>query len=127
MGNFSLQSGFDAMRRLLDLPEPPTAVFVSSDRMALGAMHAIHERGLRIPDDMAVVGFDDLFISAHAAPPLTTVLSPIDDISTRATEILIDAIRGKPIEPRQVVLPTKLVVRRSCGAPEEWSAATLTA
>lgn len=116
-GHYSLQSGHDGMLRLLDLPHPPRAVFVSSDRMALGAMSAIYERGLRIPDDVAIVGYDDLFVAAHTNPPLTTVQSPIDAIGTRSAQMLIDAIRGVRVEPRQVILPTRLVVRRSCGAP----------
>jgi LacI family transcriptional regulator len=115
-GHYSLQSGHDGMLRLLALPRPPTAVFVSSDRMALGAMSAARERGLRIPEDIAIVGYDDLFMAAHTSPPLTTVRTPIDAISTRSTQMLIDAIRGRPIEPRQVILPVELVVRQSCGA-----------
>jgi LacI family transcriptional regulator len=115
-GHYSRQSGHDGMLRLLDLPKPPSAVFVSSDRMALGAMRATSERGLRIPEDMAIVGYDDLFVSEHTNPPLTTVQTPIDAISARSTQMLIDAIRGVQIEPRQVILPIKLVIRRSCGA-----------
>ena len=126
-GHFSLQSGYEAMERLLDLAKPPSAVFVSSDRMALGAMRAIHERGLRIPEDMAVVGFDDLFVSEHTNPPLTSVHVPIDAISTRGTQMLIDAIRGVHIQPRQVILPTELVVRQSCGAVWDTSTARLPA
>lgn len=124
-GHFSLQSGHEAMLRLLSLPRPPTAVFVSSDRMALGAMDAAAERGLRIPEDVAVVGYDDLFISEHTCPPLTTVRAPVDAISSRSTRMLIDAIRGAPIEPRQVLLPTTLVVRKSCGVGLEWRLAQL--
>jgi LacI family transcriptional regulator len=117
-GHFTRQSGQDAMARLLDLPEPPTAVFISSDRMALGAMQEAHRRGLHVPEDVALVGYDDLFVAAHTCPPLTSVRAPIDAISTRATQMLIDAIRGVHSEPRQVILPTELVVRRSCGARE---------
>ncbi len=116
LGRYTRQSGYDAMLRLLDLARPPTAVFVSSDRMALGAMRAADERGLRIPEDVAIVGYDDLFIAEHTSPPLTTIRAPIDAISARSTHMLIDAIRGMPIEPRQVIFPTELVVRRSCGA-----------
>jgi DNA-binding LacI/PurR family transcriptional regulator len=115
-GHFTLLSGQVSMARLLDLPVPPTAVFVSSDRMALGAMREARERGLRIPEDIAVVGYDDLFVAGHTSPQLTSVRAPIDAISTRATQMLIDAIRGLPVDPRQVILPTELVVRESCGA-----------
>lgn len=117
-GHFTLRSGQDGMARLLDLPDPPTAVFISSDRMALGGMQEARRRGLRIPEDVAVVGYDDLFVSEHTCPPLTSVRAPIDAISTRATQMLIEAIRGTRVDPRQVILPTELVVRRSCGAGE---------
>jgi len=116
IGHFSLQSGQEATARLLDLPVPPTAIFVSSDRMALGAMHEVHDRGLRIPEDIAIVGYDDLFLAAHTSPPLTSVRAPIDAMSARATQMLIDTIRGECVEPRQVILPTELIVRQSCGA-----------
>jgi DNA-binding LacI/PurR family transcriptional regulator len=117
VGQFTRQSGQDGMARLLDLASPPSAVFISSDRMALGAMRAARERGMRIPEDIAIVGYDDLFVAEHTNPPLTTVRAPIDAISEQATKMLIEAIRGgKRIEPRQIILPTELIVRESCGA-----------
>jgi DNA-binding LacI/PurR family transcriptional regulator len=116
VGHFTLQSGEEGMARLLDLPHPPTAAFISSDRMALGAMREVHRRGLCIPEDVAVVGYDDLFVAGHTNPPLTSVRAPIDGISMRATQMLIDAIRGVHIGQRQVILPTELVIRQSCGA-----------
>jgi LacI family transcriptional regulator len=116
IGHFTLQSGKEAMARLLDMHHPPTAVFVSSDRMALGAMREVRDRGLRIPEDLAIVGYDDLFVAGHTSPPLTSVRAPIDAMSMRATQMLIDTIRDERVEPRQVILPTELVVRESCGA-----------
>ena len=117
-GHFTMQSGREAMSRLLDLPCPPTACFVSSDRMALGAMQEVKARGLTIPGDMAIVGYDDLFFAGHTCPRLTSVRAPIDAISTRATQMLVDTIRGKKVEPRQVILPTELIIRESCGGVE---------
>jgi LacI family transcriptional regulator len=117
VGQFTRQSGQDSMARLLDIDEPPSAVFISSDRMALGAMRAARDRGLRIPEDIAIVGYDDLFVAEHTNPPLTTVRAPIDAISQCATNMLIEAIRGgKRIGSRQIILPTELIVRQSCGA-----------
>jgi LacI family transcriptional regulator len=115
-GHFTRRSGYEGTVRLLDLPQPPTALFVSSDRMALGALSALRAHSLRIPEDIALVGYDDLFITEYTNPPLTTVRAPIDAISTRATHMLIDAINGVTIESRQVILPTELVIRESCGA-----------
>jgi DNA-binding LacI/PurR family transcriptional regulator len=118
-GHFTMQSGRDGMAALLDLPQPPTACFVSSDRMALGAMQECKSRGLAIPADMAIVGYDDLFVAGHTSPRLTSVRAPIDAISTQATQMLIDSIRGLTVEPRQVILPTELVVRDSCGGTRD--------
>jgi LacI family transcriptional regulator len=115
-GHFTRHSGYEGALRLLALPQPPTALFVSSDRMALGALSALRAQGLRIPEDIALVGYDDLFVAEYTNPLLTTVRAPIDAISTRAAQMLIDAINGLPLEPRQVILPTELVIRESCGA-----------
>jgi LacI family transcriptional regulator len=107
-GDFSQDSGYAAMRILLD--EEPDAVFVSSDLMAIGAQRAIREAGLRIPDDIAMVGFDDLPSAAHADPPLTTIHQPIEQLGSLAIELLKEAINHTVVEePR--VLPVELVVR----------------
>ncbi len=120
-GRFTMQSGRDEMARLLDVPCRPTACFVSSDRMALGAMQEVKARGLTIPADIAMVGYDDLFVAGHTCPRLTSVRAPIDEISTRATQMLVDTIRGVMVNPRQVILPTELVIRESCGGVQSES------
>ena len=112
---FLPQTGWEAMNELLALPEPPTAVFVASDVVALGAMSAIRQAGLRIPDDIAVVGFDDIFLAAHTQPPLTTVRVPAYGLGWTAAEILISLIEGEE-EVSAVTLETELVIRDSCGA-----------
>ncbi len=123
-GHFTMQSGREAMARLLDLRDRPTACFVSSDRMALGAMQEAQQRGLNIPNDVAIVGYDDLFVAGHTCPRLTSVRAPIDAISTLAAQMLVDTIRGAKVEPRQVILPTELVIRESCGGLQRESAHT---
>jgi LacI family transcriptional regulator len=112
---FLPQTGWEAMKELLALPEPPTAVFVASDVVALGAMSAIQKADLRIPDDIAVVGFDDAFLAAHAQPPLTTVRVPAYGLGWTAAEVLISVIEGEE-EISAVTLETELVIRDSCGA-----------
>jgi LacI family transcriptional regulator len=112
-GDFTDNSGYFAMRRLLQ--RKPDAVFAGSDPMALGALRAIQEAGLRIPEDIAVVGFDDLPQSAKASPPLTTVRQPIQRSGARAAELLIDIILHPETQPRHEILPTELVIRQSCG------------
>jgi DNA-binding LacI/PurR family transcriptional regulator len=112
---FLPEAGRDAMNHLLDLPKRPTAVFAASDVVALGAMGAIHTAGLRIPVDVALVGFDDIFLAAHAHPPLTTVRVPAYGLGWTSAEVLIALIEGEE-EVSSVVLETELVVRESCGA-----------
>lgn len=112
---FLPDTGRRAMEELLSLPQPPTAVFAASDVVALGAMSASHAVGLRIPDDMAVVGFDDIFLAGHARPPLTTIRVPAYGLGWTAAEVLIALIEGDE-EVSSVTLETELVIRESCGA-----------
>jgi len=107
--------GYKQMRELLSMPESPTAVFTGNDYIALGAIKAVREAGLKIPDDVAVVGFDDLKFSASLEVPLTTVRQPKYEIGKTAACILMEKIEGRDAEMRRVVLPTSLVVRESCG------------
>ena len=113
--NFDAASGRRAMSRLLG-HRGLTAVFVASDVVAFGAMAAMREAGLRIPDDISVVGFDDIPLAAYFDPPLTTVHLPAHDLGRAAGVALLDRINGHPIEPR-TVLPTRLVVRASTAPP----------
>ncbi|MFF5496852.1 LacI family DNA-binding transcriptional regulator [Streptomyces aquilus] len=118
-------AGFDegeARRRtleLLDLPEPPTAVFVCSDRMALGVYEALAERGLRVPDDLSVVGFDDLPESRWLTPPLTTVRQPLSEMAATATRLLVRMMDGERPEGVRTELSTRLVERGSTGRVRE--------
>jgi LacI family transcriptional regulator len=112
---FLPQTGYAAMEELLSLPDRPTAVFAASDVIALGAMSAIQAHGLRIPDDVAVVGFDDIFLAPYACPPLTTVRVPAFGLGWTAAEMLIALIEGDR-EVASVILEPELVIRDSCGA-----------
>ncbi len=111
-GEFSDASGYQAMKCLLR--EKPDGVFVASDAMALACMRAIYEEGLRIPEDIAIIGFDDIPAAANSKPPLTTVRQPIQRTGSLAAEILIDMIEHPGSPPRHIVLPTELVIRSSC-------------
>jgi LacI family transcriptional regulator len=113
-GDFSRRSGYRAMWQLL--AHRPDAVFVASDMMALGAIQAIRAAGLRIPDDIALVGFDDLPHAATADPPLTTIRQPITRTGTVATQTLFDILDRTPETPQHIILPVELVIRASCGA-----------
>jgi len=114
---FLPEAGQAAMEELLSLSNRPTAVFAASDVVAMGAMAAIQAAGLEIPDDMAVVGFDDIFLAAYAHPPLTTVRVPAYGLGWTAAEILIRLIEGDQ-EASSVTLETELVIRDSCGAKQ---------
>jgi LacI family transcriptional regulator len=112
-GDFSEAGGYYAMQQLLDAKAD--AVFAASDTMALGAMRLIRERGLSIPQDIAVIGFDDLPQAAVHDPPLTTVRQPITQFGFRAVEILIDLINNGIQPPHHLIMATELVIRESCG------------
>jgi LacI family transcriptional regulator len=112
-GAFSAESGHQAMLELLDRGAPLDALFCGNDTIALGALAALHERGRRVPDDVAVVGFDDLPISAYAWPPLTTVRNPGVRQGELAATMLLDLLAGRPPAKRRVRVPTELVVRAS--------------
>jgi DNA-binding LacI/PurR family transcriptional regulator len=101
---------------LLDLPEPPTAVFVASDLVAFGALVGIKERGLRVPHDVALVGFDDVQLAHYVDPPLTTVRLPAYNLGYRAAALLTRLIGDELVEEPEILLQTELVVRQSCGA-----------
>jgi LacI family transcriptional regulator len=113
-GDFTEETGYYAMKRLL--PHHPDALFAANDLTALGAMRALVEAGYRVPDDIPIVGFDDVPSAASAAPALTTIRQPTDRMGVIATETLIDMIDHGDTFPRRVILPTELVIRESCGA-----------
>jgi LacI family transcriptional regulator, galactose operon repressor len=120
-GDFYDESGYRGTQRLLDLPEPPTAVFAASDLMAVGALRAASELGVRVPEDLAVVGFDDIAIAGLIQPALTTVRQEMHTIGEAAAEALGQMIDDPETRPVQRIIPTQLVVRSSTvnGAPRE--------
>jgi LacI family transcriptional regulator len=116
-GDFTEAGGRAAMTRLL--PERPTAVFAASDSMAIGAIRAIRAAGLSVPEDIAVVGFDDIPMALTVDPQLTTVRQPIERLGHLAVEVLIQRLEqedGQAASIQRIVLPTELIVRKSCGS-----------
>lgn len=112
-GDFSEASGLAAMRSLLDSAPDLDAVFAASDPMAFGAMRALREHGRSVPDEVAVIGFDDSALAAHTEPPLSTVHQPVEAMGREMTRLLVARIRGEEPEPPTTILPTRLVVRES--------------
>lgn len=115
-GSFDPETGYTAMQQILNTGEPFDAVYAMNDLMAFGAVRALRERGLRVPEDIAIVGFDDVRLAAFCDPPLTTINEPDDDHGRQAALMLMALLNGKEVEERHVTLHTKLIVRESCGA-----------
>ncbi|MFZ5921493.1 MAG: LacI family DNA-binding transcriptional regulator [Chloroflexota bacterium] len=113
-GDFTEAGGYAAMQALL--PARPDAVFAASDIMAIGAIRAVREAGLRVPEDIAFVGFDDLPLSTLSNIQLTTVRQPVVQFGSKAVEILIDLVETGIDPPRHVIMDTELVIRETCGA-----------
>lgn len=116
-GDFSHQSGFDAVRDLLASDEPPTAILASSDQMAFGAYEALRQHGLRIPGDVSVVGFDDLPESRWSSPPLTTVRQPLAEMGALAARTILRLAGGEAVDSPRIELATSLITRESTAAP----------
>jgi LacI family transcriptional regulator len=113
-GDFTEQGGYSAMLKLL--PLHPEAVFIASDTMAIGALRAIKEAGLRVPEDIGIASFDDMPFAAQTDPPLTSVRQPIQRFGEVAVQTLIDMIGHPDAEPRHIILPTELMERGSSGS-----------
>ena len=118
-GNHRIDGGKTAARALLASPNPPTAILCSNDLTALGAMVAIHEAGLRVPQDMSVVGFDDIQLCVAAYPPLTTVTLSREMLGELAFEALARLLRSKRKRGKEYTVGTKLIVRQSTGPPRQ--------
>ncbi len=117
-GNHKHQSGYEQTLELLKSNPALTALFIENNMMTLGALNAIHDLNLRIPDDIAIVGFDDMPWAVSLNPPLTTVAQATYDIGTQVATRLLERIEQPDLPPRTDIVPTTLVVRESCGAKQ---------
>jgi len=115
-GNFHKPLAYQLTRELLGLPDPPTAIFAANDVSAFGVMDAVRDLGLRIPDDVSVIGFDDIPDAQTSNPPLTTIRQPMREMGKRATRMLLEFIANPDREIERIELPTELVVRSTCRA-----------
>ena len=118
-GDYTPASGFHAMNTLLDSPTPPSAVFVASDVVAVGALRVIKQRGLRVPQEIAIIGFDDIPMAEYLDPPLSTIRLPAFGLGWAAGERLIRLILGEEIETQGVLLDTNLIIRQSTTDPSK--------
>lgn len=117
IGDFSIESGVRQTGELLDEPGRPTAIFCFSDEMAMGAMEAIRQRGLRCPEDVSLVGFDDIRFAQYLHPQLTTVSQPKEQIGHEVVRLLLDILGERTTTLQNVTLPHKLIVRSSTAPP----------
>jgi len=112
-GDWSCESGYRAMQLIMKGYEIPTAVFVANDRMAIGAMQAIIDKGIRIPEDISVIGVDDIEVSSFQSPSLTTIRQPFEQMASQSVDLLIDCISGKEPEIIQIIIEPELFLRKS--------------
>jgi len=116
-GDFHHEGGFARGGELLDLADRPTAIFAGSDQQAFGVYEAARQRGLRVPEDLSVVGFDDLPVTRWASPPLTTVRQPLSEMGRTAAQMLGDLVDGGTLRASRIELSTELIVRESTAPP----------
>lgn len=115
-GDFTFAAGGEALERLLSLPKPPTAVFCHSDVMALGALSYAKRRGLKVPHDLSIIGFDNISLAEFCDPPLTTVAQPRFDIGREAMLLLLEQLQGHTVSSGSRLLDCELVIRGSTKA-----------
>lgn len=116
-GDFDYASGFSGGTQLLELDDPPTAVFAASDEMALGVYEAARKKGLRVPEDLSIVGFDDLPQAQWGSPPLTTVRQPLEEMGRYAVHTVMRLLAEGRLESTKIELATEIVVRESTAPP----------
>ncbi len=113
LGDRTPESGYQAMLDLLKIKPQPTAVFIASDTVALGALNALYEKGIHVPEEMAIVGFDDIALARYVIPPLTTIHLPAYSLGLGAANMLIQQINGDFQESNAIILQTRLIIRES--------------
>ncbi|MEZ9835781.1 DNA-binding transcriptional regulator CytR [Vibrio sp. 10N.261.52.C11] len=117
VGDFTFEAGAQAVRQLLALPEQPTAIFCHNDAMAIGAIQETKKLGLRVPQDLSIVGFDDIQFAQYCDPPLTTISQPRYEIGRQAMLMMLDLLKGNDVQAGSRLLEAKLVVRGSTAPP----------
>lgn len=118
-GNGKTEGGREGARYILSQPNPPTAIFCYNDMTAIGAIHAAKEMGYRVPEDVSIMGYDDIALAAYVDPPLTTIAQQKYEMGHRAAKMALALIEGRKIRAKDVLLPGRLVVRSSCAPPRD--------
>lgn len=112
--SFTIESGYQMMQKLLDAKELPTAIIASSDPIAFGALRALSDKGIRVPEDISLIGFDDTSLSSFTSPPLTTIHAPAYDMGSFGANIVFNILRQQPATAMKIQLPCQLMERQSC-------------
>jgi len=115
-GNFQAESGYECARKLFKLPKPPTAVFVANLEMCSGLITFVRETGIRVPDDLSVVTFDDAFWMRYLDPPITAIAQPVEKMGQYTIQLMLERLRGSRGAQRKMFAP-KLIIRQSTAAP----------
>jgi LacI family transcriptional regulator len=115
--DFSSQGGFNTMQTILASAQAPSAVFVCNDLMCMGALSAAHQAGVRVPQDLSLIGFDDIELAKFTSPALTTIAQPKHRIGVTAVDMVLERIQGGRVQARQVILQPELIVRNSTARP----------
>ena len=118
-GGFAAAGGYEATHTLLSLPEPPTAIFAMNDLMALGALQAAQERGVKVPEQLSIVGFDDTDFTQYTTPALTTIRQPLGELGKMGVDLLYRIMNGQPLNAHRVELSTRLIIRASTAPCKE--------
>ena len=117
--DYYIDEGYDAFKTLMALPEPPTAIFTYYDLLAVGALRAASDMGIRVPEDVSIMGYDDILLAKYTTPRLTSIDQNKQRIGEMAIQLIIDRIQDNSLPPRHIVLPMNLVVRESTGPVKE--------
>jgi len=118
VGDWTAKSGEYAVQQLLETKQSFSAIFAQNDRMAVGAIRALRETGLRIPQDISIIGYDDIPLASYFDPPLTTIQQPMDEFGRHGAQLLIEAVQNPKYIPKQVRLNVQLIKRSSCAPPQ---------
>ena len=120
-GDYSMESGYAMMNQILALPCPPSLVFCANDDMAIGALKACFEKNKKVPNDLSIIGFDDIGYAQYSTPTLTTIRKPIDKISQAGIKTLLNLIKGEPLHETQILVDTLFIKRDSLSYPTKQS------
>lgn len=112
-GNFKSKGGYEAMQQILSQKNRPTAIFACNDLMAFGSLCAAHEKNLSIPEDLSIVGYDDILLASYSCPPLTTIMQPAHELGVMAAQALIDRVRNDQLPKQNTILEPRLIIRKS--------------